>query len=75
MFRAIISPILRSTRLCLQLVVYSTDDAACWPEDGRNFRPKHVELIENINKTIIVASSWLLTLLYYSVRGFLTPGP
>ena len=30
MFRAIISPIIRSTRLCLQLVVSSTDDAACW---------------------------------------------
>jgi len=30
MFRTIISPILGSTRLCLQLVVYSTDDAACW---------------------------------------------
>jgi len=30
MFRAIISPILRSTRLCLQLVVYCTGDAACW---------------------------------------------
>jgi len=28
MFRAIISPILRSTRLCLQLVIHSTDDAA-----------------------------------------------
>jgi len=30
MFRAIVSPILRSTRPCLQLVVYSTDDAAGW---------------------------------------------
>ena len=30
MFRAIISPILRSTRLCLQLVVQCTDGAACW---------------------------------------------
>ena len=28
-------------------------------EDGRNYRPKHVELIEIVNKTIIVASSWL----------------
>jgi len=26
---------------------------------GRNYRPKHVELIEIINKIIIVASSWL----------------
>ena len=30
MFRAIVSPILRSTRLCLQLVVQITDDAAGW---------------------------------------------
>jgi len=30
MFRAIISPILRSTRLCLQLVMKCTSGAACW---------------------------------------------
>jgi len=34
------------------------------PEDGRNCRPEHVELIEIINKTVIVASSWLFILLY-----------
>jgi len=34
MFRAIISPILRSTRLCLQLVVQGTDDAAGWSPAG-----------------------------------------
>jgi len=33
------------------------------PEDGRNYRPKHVELIEIINKIIIVASSWVFILL------------
>ena len=33
------------------------------PEDGRNYRPKHVELIVIINKIIIVASSWLFILL------------
>jgi hypothetical protein len=27
------------------------------PENGRNYRPKHVELIEIVNKIIIVASS------------------
>jgi len=32
------------------------------PEDGRNYRPKHVELIEIINKIITVASSWLFIL-------------
>jgi len=51
MFRAIISPNLRSTRL------------SSAPEDGRNYRPKHVELIEIINKIIIVASSRLFILL------------
>jgi hypothetical protein len=35
------------------------------PVDGRNYRPKHVELIEIINQIIIVASSWLFILLYY----------
>jgi hypothetical protein len=29
------------------------------PDDGRNYRPKYVELIQIINKIIIVASSWL----------------
>ena len=64
MFRAIVSPILRSTRLCLQLVAQCTDDVACWlhrpcivpqssaPQDGRNYRSKHVQLIEII--TIIM---------------------
>ena len=33
------------------------------PEDGRNYRPKHVELIEIINETIIVASNWRFILL------------
>jgi len=36
----------------------------CAPEDGRNYRPKRVEVIEIINKIIIVASSWLFILLY-----------
>jgi len=34
------------------------------PEDGRNYRPKHVELIVIINKIIVVASSWLFILSY-----------
>jgi len=33
------------------------------PEDGRNYHPKHVELIEIINKIVIVASCWLFILL------------
>jgi len=32
-------------------------------EDGRNYRPKHVEVIEISNEIIIVASSWLFILL------------
>jgi len=78
MFQAIISPILRSTRLCLQLVVQCTDDAArrlrrrCTipqssaPEDGRNYRPKHVELIEVINKLSLLH---LLGCLYYCINN------
>ena len=53
MFRALISPILKSTTLCLQ---------SSAPEDGRNYRPKHVELIEITNKIFIVASDWLFIL-------------
>ena len=34
------------------------------PEDGRNHRPKHVELIRIVNTPVIVASSWLSTLLF-----------
>ena len=54
MFPAIISPILRNTRSSAL-------------EDGQNYRPKHVELIEVINKVIIVASSWLIILLQKSI--------
>jgi len=32
--------------------------------DGRNYRPKHVELIVIINKIIIFTSSWLFILFY-----------
>jgi len=50
---------------CCLLVLYTTScmnsDA---PEGGRNYHPKHVELIEIINKIIVVASSWLFILLY-----------
>jgi len=89
MFRAIISPILWGTRLCLQLVVQNTDNAASWsqqaalsvlyttnckhslvPEDERNYRPKHVELIEIINKIIIVASSRLFILTVWRQNYF-----
>ena len=68
MFRAMISPILRSTRLCLLLVLLPAGrPATSWvhyttscntqssvPEDGRNHRPKHVELIGIINKPLLL---------------------
>jgi len=34
------------------------------PDDGRNYRPEHVELVEVINKIIIVASSLVFLFLY-----------
>ena len=45
MFRAIISPILRSTRRCLQLVVKCTDDAAC-REHRRCIIPQTVNTVQ-----------------------------
>jgi hypothetical protein len=70
MFRAMISTILRRTRLCLQLVVLCNHDIAgryhrvcilpqavkqsSFPEDGRNLRLKHVELIGIINKLLLL---------------------
>ena len=39
------------------------------PKDGQNYRQKHVELIEIINKIVIVASGWLFMLLYSVTRG------
>ena len=33
---------------------------SCAPEDGPKIWPKHVELILEINKTVIVASRWFL---------------
>jgi len=38
------------------------------PEVGRNYRRKHVELIEIINKIIIVASSLLFILMIEEVE-------
>jgi len=38
------------------------------PDDERNYCPKHVELFEIINKSIIVASGWLCILLFRTKR-------
>jgi len=35
------------------------------PEDGRNYRPKHVELIEVTNKLLLL---YLVGCLYYCIR-------
>ena len=70
MFRAMIAPIFRSTRLCITTcgiihprccqpatswVHYTTsfNTQSSTPEDGRNHRPKHVELIGIINKPLL----------------------
>ena len=71
MFRALIPPIPRSTRLCftscgimhprgyrsaLQWVHYtaSCNTQSGAPEDGRDQRPKHAELIGIINKPLLL---------------------
>jgi len=69
MFRAIITPIFRSTRLCVTVcgimhprccrsasswVRYTASCKCSAPEDGRNYRPKHVELIGIINKLLLL---------------------
>jgi len=73
MFRAIISPILRSTRSLWYNATAMLPDGALYhklgtqssaPEDGQNCRPKHVELIVIINKICYCCISWLFILLY-----------
>jgi len=44
----------RQHRQCIIPQAVNTSSA---PEDGRHYRPKHVELIEIVDKVIIVASS------------------
>ena len=55
MFRAIILPIFRSTRLCV---------TACGPEDGQNNFPKHVELTGIINNPSLLHPVGCLYYLY-----------
>ena len=85
MFREIILPIFRSTRLCVTVcgimeprccrplagrwpatswVHYTTNcnTQSSAPEDGRNHRPKHVELTGIINKLLLLH---LLGCIYY----------
>jgi len=49
-------------------VLYTTScKQSSAPEDGQNYRPKHVELIEIISKIIIVSSSGLFILISVSM--------
>ena len=41
------------------------------PEDGRNHRPKHVELIGIINKLLLL---YLVGCLYYLCKSYITQG-
>jgi len=58
MFREIILPIFRSTRLCVTTswLHYTTscNTQSSAPEDGQNNYPKHVELTGIINKPLLL---------------------
>ena len=65
MFRVIILPIFRSTRLCVTacgIMHARCNTQSSAPEDGQNNFPKHVELTGIINKPL---SLHLVGCLYY----------
>ena len=80
MFRAIILPIFRSTRLCVTaptmlpaggrqhrgVLHYTTscNTQSIAPEDGQNNCPKRFELIGNINKLLLLHRAGCLYYLY-----------
>ena len=81
MFREIILPIFRNTRLCDTVCgimhrrccrpaassvhcTTSCNTQSIAPEDGRNYRPKHVELTRIINKPLLLH---LVGCLYYCI--------
>jgi len=66
MFRAMITPIFRSTRLCVipQTITHRQSSA---PEDGQNNCPKHAELTGIINKALLLH---LVGCLYYLYQWF-----
>jgi len=74
MFRAMFSPIIRSTWLYLQHLVILSNVAAgrCYGCVGtlfqRKHRPKHVELTRNNKLTRIIASRWCFSQLYHDPR-------
>ena len=73
MFRAIILPIFRSTRLCVTAcgimgALYQnckTQPSA--PEDGQNNCPRHVELTGIINKPLLLHLVGCLYYLYFII--------
>ena len=96
-FRMIISPIFRSTRLCVAAcgimhprccrpvtlkrrlpgyrpatswILYKTscNTQSSAPEDGQNYRPKHVELTGIINKPLLLPQVGCLYYLYRSLK-------
>ena len=75
MFRAIISPIFRSTRLCYTTSCNTQSSA---PEDGLDHLPKHVDLIGIINKPLLLNLVgdyiiFLVTDCLYSITVSLVP--
>ena len=71
MFRALIPPIFRNTRLCVTacgmmhrryIIPQAVNTQSSVPEDGRDQRPKHVELIGIITKSSLLH---LVGCLYY----------
>ena len=58
MFREMILPSFRSTRLCVTACGIMDPRQSSAPEDGQNNCPKHVQLTGIMNKPVIIASSW-----------------
>ena len=76
MFRAIVLPIFRNTRLCVTAcgimhpdVHYTTscNTQSSAPEDGQNNCPKHVELTGIINKPLLLRLVGYLYYLYFII--------
>ena len=76
MFRAIILPIFRSTRLCITAcgimhprwcIIPQAVTQSSAPEDGQNNFPKHVELTGIINKLLFLHLVGCLYYLYFII--------
>ena len=73
MFRAIILPIFRSTKLCVTagnivgVYITSCNTQSSAPEDGQNNCPTHVELTGIINKPLLLHLVGCLYYLYFII--------